>query len=214
MSYLSKRLAAPVAAAALLMLSGAQVLATSLSAGGSIVGSPSAGVLPVGVPTAVNSGSYTLKDVANVTKGTGTYTISLYAPDTGTGNVTVAFNFTVATGVIEAVSLSDFSGSGAVDVTEAGAGATTTLIKRTSLANDGGAVISFDFPEITPTNSSKTFIIRTDVKNYTNGSMSFIDGGTANVVSFSPTSAPTPAAAFGGLGLLGLVAVSRKRQQA
>ena len=210
MSYLSKRLAAPVAAVALLMLSGAQVLATSLPALASVVGPPSAGLLPAGAPTTTNSGNYTLKDALNNTVGTGTYNISLYAPDPGTGKVTLTYNFTVLTGIIEHVSLINFAGAPNVDVTQNGGGFTTTGFSR-PIAD--GSLISFDFNKVA-SGTSTTFIIRTDAQYTTAGSLSFIDGGTANVVSFSPTSAPTPAAAWGGLSLLGLLGLSRKRRMA
>jgi len=217
MSYLSKRLAAPVAAVALLMLSGTQVLATTLNAGGTIVGSPTVGVVPGAVLAASQSGSYAIKDALNATVGTGTYNIKLYSPDAGnSGNVTVVFNFLVQSGDLHRVTLTDFSNAGVVDVQHVGTGNfTSSSIDRSA----SGTIIGFNFvPAINvtggPAQQSDTFILRSSALNYTTGSMSFIDGGTGNVVSFSPTSAPTPAAAWGGLSLLGLLGLSRTRRTA
>jgi hypothetical protein len=209
MSFLSKRLLAPVAAAALFALASAtQVQAVALPVGGTVV--PDAGTIPSGILVQSISSNYTLTSALNTVVGTGTYNISLYAPDTSTGKVTLTFNFQVTSGLIEHISLIDFSGANNINVTSAGAGFNATAAKHPD-----ASTVSFDFGVLTSLSGpSKTFIISTDAASYTAGSLSFIDGATTDVRSFSPTSAPTPAAAFGGLGLLGLVAVSRKRQQA
>jgi len=74
-----------------------------------------------------------------------------------------------------------------------------------------GDDIVFDFggssaTQIGDSNESSVLVIRTNATNYTSGSSSVINGGTANVESFAPAAVPEPATAGLLLGPLAFVA--------
>jgi len=191
-----------VAVALLTVLPAAAVMADSLPVNGTLGGAPSAGSLPAGAPTASIVGAgYTLKDVSNVTKGTGTYDAMVWRPDTGTGFTTVALDVHVTTGLIATISLGDFD-SFTTDVVAVGVDGTHLNASDVSRSSDGSTV-TFSFrPDVAAGQNSATFVIRTNAPSYGGGSIQFIDGGTATAVGFAPA-VPLPATANMGLVLLG-----------
>jgi len=212
-----KRLAAPVAAVAVFgLFAPTQSRADVVGVGGAI-GSPSvipAGMLPSGfpsVPTQELSGNYSQTNALSVVTGTGSYDIQVYSPDTNNGNLTtIVFTVGVTTGDVNRITLSNF-GAYSTDVYVAsGAGTNALFVDRLS---DGGTTLGFQFNQF-PTvdglnagDTSATFVIRTNAPSYVPGSLSLIDGGTGNVISFAPV--PVPAAVWGGVSLLGLLGGGR-----
>jgi hypothetical protein len=189
------RLAAPLVAVAFFgMVSAAR--ADSLPNPGLLL-LPSLGSIPAGTLAGTASGNYTLLDVGNVVKGTGSYNVSVYSPDTGTGDTTITFQVHVNTGLLEEISLTDF-GTFSTDVTQDGSGVNAAIVTRA----DG--TVGFHFVpglnSLTP--DTATFIIRTNAPSYTNGSIQFIDGGIDTKASFG-VAVPLPATASMGLVLLG-----------
>jgi len=171
-------------------------MADSLPIGGVLGAAPSAGVLPGGAATATISGNYTLKDVNNVTKGTGTYNASVWSPD-GSGGTSISVDFHVLTGLIATISLTNFD-SYTTDVFSIGGGVNANDVSRSS----DGETVTFSFrPDVSAGQTSATFLIKTNAPNYAGGSIQFIDGGVGSAVGFSPV--PLPATANMGLALLG-----------
>lgn len=87
-------------------------------------------------------------------------------------------------------------------------------LDRSSTASDNGAVIGFDFtggtqPGVAAGQSSSYLVIRTNANSFRTGGVSIIDGGTANVPAFAPTSVPEPGTMVAAL--LGLTAIGGLR---
>lgn len=165
---------------------------------GTPLGHPSAGSLPpVGnLVGSITNQPYTLLTAGPlpVVAGTGSYSEQVYKV---AGTTTLVFDFTIATGTIETVSLNNFGGF-ATDIFSNGGGLQATSVKR----NNGGTInLGFDAPSGF-TGASEKFIIQTNAPSYALGSISFIDGGSTSVVGFQPA-APLPATASMGFGLLG-----------
>jgi len=180
--------------------------AASIAPGGSLGPPPLDPSPPLGVLASTTGGGYTLKDAGNNIVGTGTYTASVYSPDTATGKTTITFSLAVLTGEIEHVTLTNFAGF-TTDVTEFGPGQNATGVQR---SGGSGGIVSFDFisslatpgGDLEPGEFSNTFVIRTNAPTFTGGFINFIDGGTGGAFSFSPASVPLPATASMGLALI------------
>jgi len=195
-----KRLVAGVAAFALCsVLSAGHVYADSVPIGGQLGGSPSLGSAPAATLAAsISGGSYTLVNFLGQTKGTGSYNVEVYSPDSGTGFTTIVYNLSVTSGVIEHVVLNDFA-SFTTDVVQTGGSG----VNASNVRNLGDGTLSFDFDTpLTTGQSSRTFVIRTNAPTFTAGSISFIDGGIDTKASFGPTAVPLPSTAATGLGLI------------
>lgn len=215
-----KRLAAPVAAVALFVaLPPAGANADPLLFPIGATGVPSFSSLPAGTLADSISGNFAMVDGLGNTTGTGSYNVFVYSPDTGTGFTTIAFNFSVATGAVERVTLRNF-GSFAVDVTQTNSGlGTATGVTRLvgDIGFNFGVPIGYLDPDgpgglppiALPFQSTNTFILRTDAPTYTAGSIVFQDGGNAREISFAPAAVPLPATAWMGLVLIGGVGSAR-----
>lgn len=135
----------------------------------------------------------------------------------GAGDLTFLYQVHVTAGEIGRVTGSDYTGF-ITDVTQFAPHSPfiTTGIHPADLADRGsdGAVVGFDFltpitPDAGTTDTSLALIIRTNATHFTSGSIGLIDGGGATEPGFAPAGVPIPSAAWGGLGLLGLLAFGR-----
>lgn len=91
-------------------------------------------------------------------------------------------------------------------------------------AAGSGSVVSFDYPDngvpannLLPGDHTSVLLIETNATNYTSGLFSAIDGATATVTAFQPTSAaPEPGSmALCGLGFMGFgLLIKRARRHA
>jgi len=84
-----------------------------------------------------------------------------------------------------------------------------------------GNVVGFNWAindRLNPGQFSPWLIIQTNASFFTNGNLSIIDGGTADVRAFAPTAVPGPIVGAGFPGLImacgGLIALARRRRKA
>jgi len=187
--------------AVVLLFTACSSLRASSIAPGTSIGPPAGGAVPGGVLVAsITNANYTLTDVGLNVVGSGKYSVDVYSPDIGTGFTTFVVKLAVTMGDVGRISLSNFAGF-TTDVFFAGPGVNASSVTRTA----NGSVVGFVFDPNVLTAGSTTgnLIIRTNSTNWASGSMSIIDGGSQDVISFSPV--PLPAAAWAGMALMGLI---------
>lgn len=139
----------------------------------------------------------------------------------GAGDLTFIYQVHVATGDIGRLTGFDYTGFLTDVVQHSGhPPLITTGTHAADLADRSpdGSVVGFDFltpisPEPSPTDSttdtSQALLVRTNATSFTSGSIGLIDGGGTTVAGFAPAPVPIPSSAWGGLGLLGLLAIRR-----
>lgn len=198
-----------IAAASIAVLSSPQAKADPIAPGGALT-TLTSGTATGTVLASVLNNPFT---IVGSGAGSGTYNVLVYQ-DTlnpyASGDITVAFNFTIATGDVSRVTLTDFAGF-QTDVVASGPGAAPLAVSRT---NDGTGVGFSFIPNLNSPATSETFYIRTNATTYGTGSILFQDGGQGSGPSFAP--APLPATAsmgFGLLGCLGGFGLLRRRRQ-
>ena len=192
----------------------------------------SSGVLPdpfvTVTGTILNSvtGSYAEVNGSGATVGTGTYTEWVVSGDAlnPLGGLDFVIQVSAATGDVGRVTTTAYDsflvdGGDALTLVNLAPPGTLTsgLIAPTTMDRLTSPVIGFNFAATIPAGSSSEFLVaKTNGVSYQTGSISIIDGGTANVLGFAPSAVPVPASVWGGLGLFGLVGVPRllRRRQA
>ena len=192
-----------ITAVVLLLTVCSSLRATVVAPGGSIGPPAVIGSLPPGAATATISGGYSMVDAFFNVTGTGTYSVKVWSPDTGTGFTTFVMNVAVATGEVGRLTMTNFAGF-TTDVFAFGAGTNATTVDRSPT----GGTVGFNFASaLQPGASTVQFVIRTNSPTYATGSLQIIDGGVANEISFAPV--PLPAAAWAGLALMGFVTAKK-----
>lgn len=217
LNYGRKLLAGSVVAASVAMFGLVGQTQATVVNPGSTVSSIATAVAPTSVLAGTHSGNYSLTNLANQVKGTGSYVVNVYSPDSDNGGLTtITVQVTVSSGDIGRLTLTDFSGyttdvyyvsgSGTVQANDAGRNGATIA--------DADQVY-FDFSGFT-SGSSVEYVIRTNAPDYTSGFLNLIDSGTDNKASFSPTTLPLPGVAWMGMALLtaigGVKGMKRFRQ--
>jgi hypothetical protein len=149
-----------------------------------------------------NSGTGTYSEWVVKDSGTGTY---------GAGSLDFVYQVTFSTGDnLEALSMASYAGW----ATDAGFSALlngtlsggTVLPTSESRSSGSGAVMNFNFvPSIGAVGAKTAYlVVETNAPGYTAGSISFQNQFNDSEMGFAPA-APAPAAAWGGLGLFGLL---------
>ena len=139
----------------------------------------------------------------------------------GAGDLTFIYQVHVSTGEIGRLTGTDYTGF-LTDVSQHAAHppliTTGTHPADIATRSADGSVVGFDFitaiaPEPAPTDfttdTSLALLVRTNATSFTTGTIGLIDGGGTTEPGFAPTAVPIPSAAWGGLGLLGLLAIRR-----
>jgi len=212
--------------------------AASLLPGTSIANDAVATAAGGGTVVGTVSGVYTQVDFFGNITGTGLYTEYAIKGDASNPNGLAALDFlyqvSSLTGNVGKVTMGSYGGfltnASAVPAsaevpgvtvpllavftpTTAGASVTTaagtTPIHRTP---DPGTTVSFDFNDATfkAAGESDVMIIRTDALTFGLGTISIIDGGTANVLGLAPTPEPGTIVLFGGC-LVGVTGAAVRR---
>lgn len=170
--------------------------------------------------------SYTVKDGLGNTVGTGTVREIVVSGDTNNplGGLVFIYQVKDTTGAVGKVSMTSYATWGtnasAVDSstqnsnnppgtsawlpsTSHGSLFGTTPIARTSLGADNGATVSFNYNDgvFGPGDVSQVMIVRTNATTFSAGSISVIDGGTADMIGYAPGPEPS---SFVLMGLTGL----------